>query len=111
MLIVADMSVKARLQVALFVAQVLGKHMEEKPAMALPTVLSEGRWTHDFPITVQAARQLGFKVSTNLPREVYELMDPYPQGGGQRPSVLSVLSVPLGRPMETPGCRDALSQQ
>lgn len=108
MLILADMSLKARAQVTLFVAQVLSKQMDEKPAVELATALSEGRWTHDFPITVQAARQLGLKVSTNMPREVYELMDLYPQGGGQRPSVLSV---PLGRPMETPGRRDGVSQQ
>src|SRR5438552_1130931 len=66
------------------------QHMPEKPAVQLATILSEGRWTHDFPITVQAARQLGLKVSTNMPRGVYDLMDLYPQGGGVRPSVLYV---------------------
>src|SRR5229473_1089211 len=65
-------------------------HMPEKQAVPLATILSEGRWTHDFPITVQAARQLGLKVSTDMPRSVYDLMDLYPQGGGLRPSVLYV---------------------
>ena len=90
MLILADMAQKARVQVAGFVVQLLLKHMPEKPAVQLATILSEGRWTHDFPITVQAARQLGLKVSTNMPRSVYDLMDLYPQGGGVRPSVLYV---------------------
>src|SRR5437867_10375468 len=90
MLILADMAQKARIQVAGFVVQLLLKHMPEKPAVQLATILSEGRWTHDFPITVQAARQLGLKVSTNMPRSVYDLMDLYPQGGGVRPSVLYV---------------------
>ncbi|HXM82401.1 MAG TPA: hypothetical protein VN929_10820 [Burkholderiales bacterium] len=90
MLILADMAQKARIQVASFVAQVLLKHMPEKQAVQVATVLSEGRWTHDFPITVQAARQLGLKVSTDMPRSVYDLMDLYPQGGGMRPSVLYV---------------------
>src|SRR5207244_8328417 len=58
MLLLADMAQKARIQVASFVVQVLLKHMPEKQAVPLATVLSEGRWTHDFPITVQAARQL-----------------------------------------------------
>jgi ClpP class serine protease len=89
-LILADMAQKARIQVASFVAQVLLKHMPEKQAVPLATILSEGRWTHDFPITVQAARQLGLKVSTDMPRSVYDLMDLYPQGGGLRPSVLYV---------------------
>jgi ClpP class serine protease len=90
MLILADMAQKSRLQVVSFVAQVLLKHLPEKKAVEVATILSEGRWTHDFPVTVQAARQLGLKVSTDMPRKVYELMDLYPQGGGGRPSVLYV---------------------
>jgi hypothetical protein len=61
--------------------------MPEKQALQIAAVLSEGRWTHDFPITVQAARLLGLKVSTEMPRTVYDLMDLYPQGGGIKPSV------------------------
>ncbi len=96
-LILADIAQKARLQVASFVAQVLLKQMPEKQALQVAAVLSEGRWTHDFPITVQTARELGLKVSTEMPRTVYDLMDLYPQGGGLRPSVWYV---PLRR---TPG--------
>src|SRR5882724_1470168 len=86
-LIVADVAQKARVQVLNFVAQVLLKHMPEKQAVTVARVLTEGRWTHDFPITVQMARELGLKVSTDMPRVVYDLMDLYPQGGGVRPSV------------------------
>jgi ClpP class serine protease len=86
-LILADIAQKARVQVMSFVIQVLLKHMPEKQAVQVATVLTEGRWTHDFPITVQAARVLGLKVSTEMPRSVYDLMDLYPQGGGIRPSV------------------------
>ena len=87
-LIMADVAQKARIQVASFVAQVLLKHMSEKQSALVATILSEGRWTHDFPITVQAARRLGLKVSTDMPRRVYDLMDLYPQqGGGIKPSV------------------------
>src|SRR6267142_3078869 len=87
MLVLADIAQKARVQVASFVVQVLLKHMPEKQAVQVATVLSEGRWTHDFPITVQAARLLGLKVTTTMPRTVYDLMDLYPQGGGTKPSV------------------------
>src|SRR5258708_4931016 len=86
MLVLADIAQKARVQVASFVVQVLLKHMPEKQALQVATVLSEGRWTHDFPITVQAARSLGLKVSTEMPRAVYDLMDLYPQTGGMKPS-------------------------
>ena len=109
MLILVDIAAKARLQVAVFVAEVLAKHLPRDKAAALATALTEGRWTHDFPITVELARQIGLAVSTNMPRTVYDLMDLYPQGGKGRPSVLYV---PL-RPMmpnrgETPIDRGTL---
>jgi ClpP class serine protease len=99
-LILADIAQKARVQVAAFVVQVLLKHMPEKKAVEVATILTEGRWTHDFPITVQMARSLGLKVSTEMPRQVYDLMDLYPQGGGVRPSVWYV---PMRRPQQAPG--------
>src|SRR6266581_1504074 len=83
----ADIAQKARIQVASFVAQVLAKHMSEKQSAQIATILSEGRWTHDFPITVQAARSLGLKVSTDMPRRVYRPVDLFPQGRGNKPSV------------------------
>src|SRR5438132_8982976 len=99
-LMLADMAQKARVQVATFVAQVLGKHMSEKQSIQVATILTEGRWTHDYPITVQAARQLGLKVSTDRPLMVYGLMELYPQGGGIRPSAWYV---PLRRGTPGPG--------
>jgi ClpP class serine protease len=90
MLVLADIAAKARVQVGVFVAEVLIKHMPKEKAVALATALTEGRWTHDFPITVPMARQLGFPVTTTMPRTVYDLMDLYPQGAKGRPSVLYV---------------------
>jgi len=108
-LMLADMAHKARIQVATFVAQVLMKQMPEKQSLQVATTLTEGRWTHDFPITVQAARQLGLKVSTDMPLTVYELMDFYPQGGGIRPSVWYVplrrTAPASGAPQQTPASR------
>jgi ClpP class serine protease len=90
MLVLIDMAAKARVQVASFVASILLKRLPKEKAAELATILSEGRWTHDFPIMVDGARQLGLTVSTNMPRMVYELMDLYPQAGTGRPSVLYV---------------------
>jgi ClpP class serine protease len=90
MLVLADIAAKARVQVGVFVTEVLTKHMPKEKAVALATALTEGRWTHDFPITVPMARQLGFPVTTTMPRTVYDLMDLYPQGAKGRPSVLYV---------------------
>jgi len=99
MLILADVAAKARVQVASFVAEVLLKHLPKEKAMALAVTLSEGRWTHDFPITVEGARELGLPVSTDMPPILYELMDLYPQASARRPSVLYV---PLRRPAGPP---------
>ena len=90
MLIQADISAKARVQVATFVVEVLLKHLSKDKAVALATTLTEGRWTHDFPITVEMAKALGLPISAGMPRTVYDLMDLYPQGGKGRPSVLYV---------------------
>jgi len=90
MLVRADVAAKARRQVASFVTQVLIKRLPRDKAAALALTLSEGQWTHDFPITVEAARQLGLPVSVDMPPLIYQLMDLYPQDGTQRPSVLYV---------------------
>jgi ClpP class serine protease len=89
-LVLADVAQKARLQMASFLAEVLLRHLPKEKAADLAVAMSEGRWTHDFPITVEAARSLGIPVSTEMPTLNYELMDLYPQGGIQRPSVAYV---------------------
>ena len=60
--------------------------MEEEKARAIAQALTEGRWTHDYPITCSKLARLT-KGEMRLPSEVYELMDLYPQPGRRRPSV------------------------
>jgi ClpP class serine protease len=84
----ADISRKALAQVRAFVVELLvGNGRSEDEADKLAATLSEGRWTHDYPITVRTATQLGLRVSTELPREAREIMALYPQPRGRRPSV------------------------
>src|SRR5260370_40667975 len=90
MLILADMSAKARAAVGVFVMEVLLKRLSKEKAVALATTLTEGWWPHDFPITVEMARGLGLPIATEMPRTVYDLMDLSPQAGRGRPSVLYV---------------------
>ncbi len=59
----------------------------EERARELAKTLTEGRWTHDYPITFERARELGLKVSDNVPPEIYRLMDLYPQAHMNRPGV------------------------
>lgn len=87
-LILADMAQKALQQVWNTVYNILrGRGEREDLARSIATALSSGQWTHDYPISVQEARSLGLKVSTDMPREVYQLMALYPQPGQRRPSV------------------------
>jgi ClpP class serine protease len=102
-IILADIAAKARAQVASFVAQILSKHFPAEQARKLAIALSEGRWTHDFPITIQLAREMGLPVKTDMPLMVYQLMELYPQANTQRPSVVyvptrTVPEKPTGQP-------------
>ncbi|MEZ0321410.1 MAG: hypothetical protein ABWJ63_05750 [Thermus sp.] len=86
-LIKADIAAKAMRQVAEVAERLLAKHMDPDKARTTARLLSQGTWTHDYPITVEEARGLGLPVSTAMPREVYTLMELYPQTQMRRPSV------------------------
>ncbi|GAA6733766.1 ATP-dependent Clp protease proteolytic subunit [Thermus oshimai] len=86
-LILADVAEKALRQVKATVKNLLLKHMPEEKAEEVAHLLSQGTWTHDYPIDVAQARAMGLRVSTEMPLEVYELMELYPQPQGGKPSV------------------------
>ena len=72
-LIMADMARKAITQVFQMVNGLLkDKGMSDEAAETLARTLSEGRWTHDYPIMTQEARQLGLNVSEEMPMEHYQ---------------------------------------
>ncbi len=85
--ILADVADKALRQVRATVTQLLSDKMGGEQAAKVADVLTSGTWTHDYPITVAEARELGLPVSTAMPDEVYRLMALYPQAGPRRPSV------------------------
>ncbi|GEM82513.1 SDH family Clp fold serine proteinase [Meiothermus hypogaeus] len=95
-LIMADMARKALNQVKRTVVGLLRKHFDEQKSEELAQLLSQGTWTHDYPISVEEARGMGLRVSTEMPLEVYELMGMYPQPRGGKPSVQYV-PLPYGR--------------
>ncbi len=86
-LILADVARKALSQVQRTVRNLLKKHLDEARAEEVAALLSQGTWTHDYPIGVEEARDMGLKVSTDMPLEVYALMEMYPQPRGGKPSV------------------------
>jgi ClpP class serine protease len=86
-LILADVAGKAVRQVKDTVAQIVKGRAGQGAAEALAEKLASGTWTHDYPITVEEATELGLPVSTEMPQEVYDLMQLYSQTAQRRPSV------------------------
>lgn len=116
-LIMADLSRKAMNQVQRFVRTLLQdcipkQKVKPENIESIIQALTTGQVTHDYPITVEEATEMGLPVTAGLPRIVYDLMELYPQPQGGRPSVQYIpmpyddrrplLPVPKGRPMEEP---------
>ena len=114
-LIMADLSRKAINQVQRFVRTLLQDCIPKQKVNPenienIIEALTTGKVTHDYPVTVEEATEMGLPVTVGLPRIVYDLMELYPQPQGGRPSVQYIpmpyddrrplLPVPKGRPME-----------
>ena len=78
---------KALRQVSATVRELMSDRMDTRQAAKLAETLATGTWTHDYPITAEAARALGLPVSTEMPATILELMQLYPQTSQRRPSV------------------------
>ncbi len=86
-LLLADQAEKAINQVRNAVTELLEDKMPPEKAAELAKLLSEGTWTHDYPITYEKALELGLPVSDEMPDLVLQLMALYPQPVRQQPSV------------------------
>lgn len=98
-LIMADIAEKALRQVKATVQRLLSDKMDAAHAERVATLLSSGTWTHDYPITVREARELGLPISTDMPKEIYRIMALYPQTAQRRPSV-EYIPLPRSRDSE-----------
>ncbi len=86
-LIMADVAEKALRQMKQNLKDLLQGKFPDQKVEELAEILSQGRWTHDYPITFDEAKKLGLPVSTNMPEEIYELMSLFPQPIRREPSV------------------------
>lgn len=86
-LILADVAEKAINQVRSAVKDLLGDKMPQDKADELARILSEGTWTHDYPLTAEIAAQLGLPVNTDMPIEFVQLLQLYPQPRRGQPTV------------------------
>lgn len=116
-LIMADLSRKAIQQVQRFVRTLLKDSMPKQKVQpenieSIIDALTTGRVTHDYPITVEEATEMGLPITVGLPRSIYDLMELYPQPQGGRPSVQYIplpygdrrpmLPTPKGKPFSDP---------
>ena len=86
-LILADIAEKAVRQVENSLYEIMADRMGAEKARELARILTEGRWTHDYPIHCQAMQELGFPIHCEVPEEIYQLMDFYSQPLQRRTSV------------------------
>ncbi len=86
-LILADVARKAVRQVKETVTRLAQKTYGPGQAERIAEALALGQWTHDYPISLEEARSLGLKVTTDVPGEIYQLMSLFPQASARRPSV------------------------
>jgi len=100
-LMLADVARKAVQQVYELVLSLVKDYMPEEKAKELATALSDGRWTHDYPISFEKAKDLGLPVNDQLPKEIYGLMELYPQAGQRRPTV-EYIPTPYPPPVRNP---------
>ena len=100
-LIMADVGRKAISQVKDAARQLLAGRMAEAQADALAEKMSTGTWTHDYPITSAIAKELGLPISEDMPKEIVELMQLYPQPVRSQSSG-GVEYLPIRRQKEAP---------
>jgi ClpP class serine protease len=93
-LILADQAEKAIRQVRESVLELLGERYPADRAAHLAALLSEGTWTHDYPITYTKAQELGLAVSCAMPKEVLQLMQLFPQPAQHRIPSVEYLPIP-----------------
>ncbi|MBA2536388.1 MAG: ATP-dependent Clp protease proteolytic subunit [Actinobacteria bacterium] len=98
-LIMADVAEKAVRHMKEVVTSLVSRRLEAKEAETLAEQLAGGHYTHDDPITLGEARELGLPVEDGVPIEAYELMALFAQSGGRRPSVQYI---PLPAPPAPP---------
>lgn len=98
-LMLADLAEKALHQVRELVLGLLRDRLEEEKAAQVADWLTQGHWTHDYPLDCRRLEEWGLPVRCGLPPIMYALMDLYPQAPERRPSVQFV---PLPHPASAP---------
>ncbi|RME92744.1 MAG: hypothetical protein D6772_16610 [Bacteroidetes bacterium] len=87
MLIHMDIAEKALAQLKACIRELLEPHQTAAKAEELAETLTQGRWTHDYPITCDYAKALGLSVRDDIPKNFLGLMTLYSQPVNHQSSV------------------------
>jgi ClpP class serine protease len=97
-LVFADVGRKAIEQVRKAAYELLQGRLPQEKAEELASKLSQGTWTHDYPISAAEAKAMGLNVSTDMPADVLELLSLYPQPTRMQSGGVEYLPIPRQRP-------------
>jgi len=86
-IILADTANMALSQVRKTVVSLLEEKLGSAAADQLAEQISQGCYTHDHSFTVDDVKSFGLNVSTEMPAEIYQLMELHPQPKRQLPTV------------------------
>jgi ClpP class serine protease len=96
-LIFADQAAKALNQMRAETLELIDDKLPPEKAADLADKLSQGTWTHDHPISLREASDMGLPVSGDMPKDFYQLMSLFPQPVRRLPAV-QYIPMPYGPP-------------
>ncbi|HEV3448249.1 MAG TPA: ATP-dependent Clp protease proteolytic subunit [Gemmataceae bacterium] len=96
-LILADVAEKALHQLRVEVVELLADKLPADKVEAQADKMTQGTWTHDHPISLKEAQELGLPVRGDLPADFYKLMSLFPQPTQRQPTV-QYIPTPYGPP-------------
>jgi ClpP class serine protease len=103
-LILADLAEKALSQIKSEIIDLLSERYPPEKTEFIADALSQGHWTHDHPISVKEAMQIGLPIKKVIPTEIYQLMELFPQPVKYQPTV-EYLPTPR-QPQKRPGAKN-----
>lgn len=73
-IMMADVAEKATVQLHEMAHALLRGKLGEERADEVARMLTEGRWTHDYPLHIEALMEMGLPISTDVPAGFWELL-------------------------------------
>lgn len=86
-LIFADVAEKWLAQMRHQACELMQGNYTHDGSCEISDLLSSGKWSHDYPITVPEAKGLGLRISTDMPADILELTAMYSASDIRNPSV------------------------